>query len=238
MKVTIPIDDLIDYFNLKQLSERTIKEYGSYYDKFPFDDFTQEGIYKFLRKNNNNVARAFLKNIFEFIRIGHYETELKMFVHQFIIPQSKRKKQRELPKILSVDEINSIADAMTSTRNEIMVLIQFYGALRSKELLSIIPHDFNWDVWTTDDKRPGELLIKGKGGKQRKVFMPKELMNHIFTWIKQDLSNKQKKDIPMFNICFGRWDFILKGASKKAIGRSIKTHLLRQSFATHLRKKG
>jgi len=34
MKIIIPIDDLIEYFNLKQLSDRTIKEYGVYYDKF------------------------------------------------------------------------------------------------------------------------------------------------------------------------------------------------------------
>jgi len=238
MKIIIPIDDLIEYFNLKQLSDRTIKEYGVYYDKFPFDDFTQEGIYKFLRKNNNNVARAFLKNIFEFIRISKYETELKMFVHQFIIPQSKRKKHRELPKILSVDEVYSIADAMTTTRNEVMVLIQFYGALRSQELLDIKPYDFNWDAWIDDGERPGELLIKGKGGKQRKVFLPKELMNHIFTWIRQDISQKQEKDILIFNIGFVRWDYILKSASMKAIGVRIKTHLLRQSFATYLRKKG
>lgn len=238
MQVIIQVDDLIEYFNLKQLSDRTIKEYGYYYDRFPFDDFTQEGIYKFLRKYNNGIARAFLKNIFEFIRIGEYSNELKLFVHQFIIPQSKRKKQRDLPIILSEDEVHKIADAMTSTRNEIMVLVQFYGALRSQELLNIKPYDFNWDFWMDNGKIPGELLIKGKGGKQRKVFLPPELMHHIFIWIREELSHKQDKETNIFNICYVVWDSILKKASRKALNKPIKTHLLRQSFATYLRKKG
>jgi len=115
-----------------------------------------------------------------------------MFVHQFIIPQSKRKKHRELPKILSVDEVYSIADAMTTTRNEVMVLIQFYGALRSQELLDINPMILIGMLGLMMEKDQENYLLKGRV-ETKKVFLPKELMNHIFTWIRQDISQKQEK---------------------------------------------
>ena len=190
MKLAVDINELYSFFKMKGLSERTIKEYGSYYDVFPFDDFTEEGITGFLQLKRcmNTVGRAFVKNLFEFIRVHNYPIEIKELAINYQIPKVTGRKRRELPGILMEIEVEKIASAMKNKKTEIMIYVQYYGALRVSELLNIKPYDFGWELWLENPNEPGELKVTGKGDKQRIVYIAMELMGFVYDWIRDDVT--------------------------------------------------
>ena len=235
---TIDQKNWISWLKAKGLSERTMKEYGSYFEKFDFDSLSQGHINKFLQSHNNNVARAFLKNLLHHIRTNEFPKELKLLAGEIEIPKITGRKKKRLPEVLSLDQIFQVSDAMNTERNKLMILVSFYGGLRISELLSIKPYDFNWSVWIKTPDQNGKLRVIGKGDKQRVVFIPQKIMSRIYQWIRSYVSRQQGKEDTLFKIRSSRWKLLLSDASKKSIGRHVNPHLLRHSCGSWLRDSG
>lgn len=229
---------LLEWFSIKGLSDMTIKNYMVYYRKFIKGPYEKDWISRFVRQNNNLVARAFLKNFMQFCRVSEGMESFKELFMDYVIPAHTGRRGRKLPKVLNIGQVNSIAMSMNSLRNKLMLLITFYGGLRLDELLKITPYDFLWDNWMEEPEEVGSLKVLGKNKKQRYVFIPGRVMEEIYHWIKEEVSRKQGKDEPIFQISGRRWQEILSRASKKAIGYSINPHLLRHSISTYLLGKG
>ena len=226
------------WLQAKGLCANTIKQYNKYFDKFEFDKLSQPYLIEYINNHNNNVARAFLKNLLHFVKTGEFPKEVKLLISELDIPKITGRKKFRLPQVLSEEQVFQLSNAMQTERNKIMVLVTFYGGLRVAELTRIKPYDFNWELWLRAPDELGRLKIIGKGDKQRPVFVPAKLMARVYTWIKNEVSGHQSKDMRLFKIGERRWEQLLDRASQISIGRHINPHLLRHSCGTWLRDNG
>lgn len=226
------------WLQAKGLSKNTIEQYAYYFDKFEFDKLSQPYLIEYINKYNNNVARAFLKNLLHFVKTGEFQKEVKLLISEFDIPKVTGRKKVRLPQVLSEEQVFQLSNAMQTERNKIMVLVTFYGGLRVSELTKIKPYDFNWELWLRAPNELGKLKVIGKGDKQRPVFVPAKLMARVYTWIKNEVSGHQSKDMRLFKIGRRRWEQLLDKASLISIGRHIHPHLLRHSASTWLSENG
>lgn len=228
----------LNWLEAKGLSKNTIGQYSFYFDKFEFEKLSQPYLIEYINRHNNNVARAFLKNLLHFIKTSEFPKEIKLLIAELEIPTITGRKKVRLPQVLSEEQVFQLSSAMQTERNKIMTLLTFYGGLRVSELIKIKPYDFNWEGWLRAPNELGRLKVIGKGDKQRPVFVPSKLMARVYTWIKKEISSKQGKDIYLFRIGRKRWEQILDKASQISVGRHINPHLLRHSCGTWLRDSG
>lgn len=233
--------NFIEWLHLKGLSEGTTRQYLYYYRRLPWKKIDHGSLFQFMKKHNNMVARAFLTNFMQYIRMDPLvPKDIKQAMEGFEIPSITGRKKKKLINVLSRDEIHLIANQMKHKRDKIMLMLTYYGGLRVSELLKIRPIDFFWTEWKVSQDQIGRVKVQGKGGKERKVIMPSQLMNMIYYWINEEISDHQDKEGPLFNLSPKgiQWRKILSAASNKAIGRKINPHLLRHSTATYLIEKG
>ena len=158
------------------------------------------------------------------------------------IPKITGRKKQRIPDILNEEQVLELSNNMKIERSQLMLLISFYGGLRISELVGneygIKPYSFNWSSWIKEPEKIGILTLIGKGNKQRKVFMPQKVMAEIYQYIKNEVSKKQGKNEPIFNIGERRWKKILSDESIRVLGKHINPHLLRHSCNQWLRNKG
>jgi len=142
----------------------------------------------------------------------------------------------------------------------------YYGGLRCNEVINIKTEDIDWIKWFNDPKDYGDLrIVKGKWNKERLVPLKPSIMYKLYEKApKREEDNTIMKGIRMFDFKFKLYRYrkrrkgfpedvlimrynhkvyrhfmnCLNEASVKAIGKKIKTHMLRSSRATHLDEKG
>lgn len=236
MLIDINTNNFLDWLKVKGLSDRTIKEYRQYYEQFEILNLTNEYLVQFIKLHNNCVARAFIKNLIEYIRQSTYPDDVKAFVRNLEIPKVSGRKKVRLPEVLTQEEVHGMAKIMP-THERLMLLVQFYGGLRVSELCSLKPHNFNWNYWTINPEMNGKLrLIYGvKGNKQRIVYVPQWVMKALYHWIKTSVSSVQSKETPLFRIKPNTWyKKVVKYSIIANVGKDIGTHTIRHSCATWL----
>lgn len=223
-------DPFIKYLERKNLSQKTISDYQYYYERFG-TEFTQKSVDSFLDTfRNNGSARAFIGNYREFL------VRKKPSVSKIFIPKVTGRREKKIPKVISHIEVQDIEKVMGSERNKLMLVLSFYCGLRVIELLNIVPYSFDWKRWWNKKDDDGLLTVKGKGKKERIVFVPSWLMRRLFAWLEPQQPLPENK--PIFRIKGDRWRKLLSRGSKNALGRHINPHLLRHSCATFLLEKG
>lgn len=240
MKPEIDLTAWNNYLSVKGLSAKTIDQYNQYLNKIIESDFTQETIMQFIRSNNNSIARAMIRNLLMYIQLYQSNEALKTNCHNIIVPTITGRKKRLLKDIVLESEVHKLAKA-TILRNQIMIFLSFYCALRDSELCgqyAVTPNNFNFDSWISNPNKSGILKVKGKGNKERKVFVPNWLMDKIKYYCVNEISKKQSRNDPLFNIGVRRWQYILATISKNYINRHIHPHSLRHGGASFLRSKG
>jgi site-specific recombinase XerD len=193
---------------------------------------------EYISTHNNNVARAFLKNLIHYIKTNQFPKEVKLLIAELDIPKVTGRKKVRLPQVLSEEQVFQLANAMSNERNKLMCLITFFGGLRVSELIKIKPYDFSWEAWLRSPEELGKLKVIGKGNKQRLVLLPSKLMGRIYKWIKEAVSKNQSKDNVLFKIGVKRWEEIVDKTSQRSLGRRINPHLLRHSCSTWLSENG
>lgn len=237
MKQELTLQDFHEWLEIKQLSQQSLKQYRYYFQKLTTSyPLTPQGMSKFLQRYNNGVARSFLNNLLQYIRTN--QQDLKETFSNFQLPRVTGRKKLKLPTIIQQGEVHTITEHLSNPRNKIMVLISFYGGLRAAEVLNIKPYDFYWEEWLKDQNNNGKLKVTGKGSRQRIVFLPANLMQYTYKWIREKASQKQTPENPLFNIKYHRWRDIFQKASYKALKKKIGCHTLRHSNATFLLDKG
>jgi len=230
-------NELIKWFEVKGLSEKSIQDYTYYFDKINFEKLDQKYLIWFLQRYNNNISRALVKNIILYVKTNDFPEEIKGLINTLTVPKSTGRKRKRLPNVITKEQVYQIASIMDNQRDRIMVLLTFYCGLRMNELLNIIYDSFNWDVWIKDKEEFGEVKVIGKGDKQRKCLVLPELMESVYKWVQTIMAN-QYVDEPLFKIGQRRWQKILEKNSLKALGRRVNPHLLRHSLGAHLVNKG
>ena len=153
------------------------------------------------------------------------------------------KKGRPLPKFLTRKEIERMVAAAENQENlrlkrtAVMLKLMYACGLRVSELVSLPQNCINFDK--------KQILIKGKGAKERLVPIADEAVKSVFDWLPQReilLKGKEKPFLfPSTTAKSGHLtrDSFFKNIKKLAVSAGLDAarespHVLRHSFATHL----
>ncbi|MEM9092769.1 MAG: tyrosine-type recombinase/integrase [Cyanobacteria bacterium P01_F01_bin.53] len=119
-------------------------------------------------KSSSTVKRrvSSLKSFFEYVRREQGDPIWENPVH---LKRHASKQAKQLPKDLSNEEVKRLLDVIKSERDRAMVLLMLYGGLRVGELLSVKKVDF---TVPKEEGEPVRLRVKGKGEKERIVYLP------------------------------------------------------------------
>ena len=151
---------------------------------------------------------------------------------------------RELPDVLSVEEIDEMIAALPPEKEETLrnhaIIETLYGSgIRVSELTDIRISRLNLDE--------GWLLVEGKGSKQRLVPMSPESIRLIGEYLEQRIRGPIKpgnEDFLFLNRRGARLSrvmvfYVIRDAAEAAgIRKKVSPHTLRHSFATHLLEGG
>lgn len=220
----------IEWLQLKSLSEKSIENYSYYFDKIDLDNLSPDSLLQFLKRNNNGVARAMLKNLLHIIKTSsEVSQEIKEWVNTFEIPKRTGRKKQRVLKVLTKEQVHILSKGMGNNRDKYMVLLSFYLGLRNSELLSLNLKSFDW--------KRNKVRIIGKGNKERVLPLIPELTERIAGFINESVEQDPEFDF-LFPISKRRWRKILANKSKKVLQRSINPHLLRHSCGSYLHQQG
>lgn len=189
---------------------------------------------------NSSIARktSAIKNFFLYL----IEDNIPINVNIEEIPSISY--TRHLPDVVSVEEMFKLLDHIdVSTplayRNKTMLELMYATGIRVSELLNISIHDIHLEE--------RNLLIHGKGNKQRLLPIPISTMEYLLHYIKIvrfKLKNDNFIDTLFLNNRGGKltrmgfWKILQKCALEAGINSHISPHTIRHSFATHLLEAG
>lgn len=153
------------------------------------------------------------------------------------------KKEKKLPIVLSVEEIDALmvaadGDEPLEIRNRAMLELLYGSGLRISELLNLKLSDLHINM--------GFINILGKGNKERIVPIGAECAYHLKKYL--DSSRPYLKKIPGEILFFnsrgseisrvGFYKVLKKITFKAGIMKDVSPHTLRHSFASHLLDNG
>jgi integrase/recombinase XerD len=172
---------------------------------------------KVKKKLDSNSLRLYVRAISSF---------LKFLDNESLAKQIKAPKiDKRLPKFITYDELNKLLENAENYRDKLIIKFLFYTGVRVSELIKIKKNDIIFEE--------GFVKVYGKGGKERIVPIPKELLNEL-----RDYINKINTE-NIFPLSSRQVERIIKNVAKKAgINKKVTPHVLRHSLATTLLSKG
>jgi len=147
------------------------------------------------------------------------------------------KRNKTLPKVLSVGEMNTLLNSKLPLRDKIMIELLYACGLRVSELTGLTAGQI--------DLSGGYLKITGKGGKERLVPMGDVSIAVIRRYFEANshVGSGPRPDMPVLAIDGAQaptrrqiWHRVRHLGS--LVGRKISPHTFRHSFATHLLENG
>src|SRR5271169_2363741 len=148
------------------------------------------------------------------------------------------KRPRQLPVVLSPEEVQRLIDAAENLMRRTMVMTLYSTGVRCSELCHLKVSDI-------DSERMVIHVHKGKGGRDRDVLLsPKllETLREYWRWMKPKTFlfpgtvNGLRADKPISAKMV--WEACREAAQRAGITKAVRPHLLRHSFATHLVEGG
>lgn len=148
------------------------------------------------------------------------------------------KKPQHLPQILSKDEVLRLYDAIDNIKQRFIFLLLYSTGLRKSEMQNLEERDF-------DLFRNVIYVRGGKGNKDRQVPFSPVLKEKFFEYkeyraqeIKRFHFTPKYFFVGQFGGKYESSNAFLKNACRKAgIDKRVFNHLIRHSFATHMREK-
>ncbi|PAV29556.1 site-specific tyrosine recombinase XerD [Virgibacillus profundi] len=256
--LTYAIDDFFHYLQIERgLSDNTLTSYKrdlrgyihyieKVVQKTDWNDVIRNDIIGFLYMLKDNGKSS--------STISRHISSIRAF-HQFLIREQivnkdaslhieTPKKERKLPDVLSVQEIEALLSINGSTplrsRNKAMFELLYATGLRVSEMISLKVSDLHLTM--------GFVQCFGKGSKERIVPLGNVAIHAVEEYLNDargQLVKRNNDTTMLFVNQHGRqlsrqgfWK-ILKAASREAgIKKTITPHTLRHSFATHLLENG
>ena len=247
-----------DFLNLeKGLSENTLQSY--LHDLRVYAEFLSEsGIDSFANSSRAKIE-LFLGQLTE---LGLNTTSRARYLssvrgmHRYLFANGKTiadfseaidlpKPKRTLPSALSIEEINSIFDAIDVTtlsglRDRAMFETLYACGLRVSELCGLKARDVLWEA---------EIVrVFGKGAKERYVPIGSSAVTWITKYLREGrpllIKSDVADDVMFLNrrgkglTRMGVWKLLDGYANDAKITSQVHPHLFRHSFATHLLEGG
>jgi integrase/recombinase XerD len=193
------------------------------------------------RKHNTNSS---ISRKMSAIRSFHkYMMSEKLVFTNVSLGVSLPKKQKKLPVVLSVEEVDALmiaadGDEPLELRNKAMLELLYGSGLRISELLDLKLSDLHLNM--------GFLNIIGKGNKERIVPIGFQGVSALKRYINKGRPHIKKVpgDIVFVNTRgfemsrVGFYKVLKKLTSKAGIMKDVSPHTLRHSFASHLLQNG
>jgi len=138
------------------------------------------------RDRSSEYVRLLATSLRSFLRFLHAQGEIR---HDLTaaVPTVRRWAQPGIPKRLTAEEVDRVLAApdratATGRRDYAILLLLAKLGLRSSEVLSLELGDIRW--------RTGETLIRGKGGRQDLLPLPREVGAAIVRYLRLDRGNR------------------------------------------------
>lgn len=210
--------------------ENSIQNYSSCIDVF------LSTIKKDHPKNiNEQDIKNFLSNCIKANTQRNYHSAIKLFYDICLNQKQKFKNipytkvDKNIPIILSVEEIQSMFNVCENKKHKLMLALLYSCSLRVSELINL-----KWkDV---DRSRMVIYILNAKGGKDRQVGLNQSLIS-----LMEDYYKEYKTQSFIFSGQFGEKysdrsvGQVVKQLAKKAgIDKRVYTHLIRHCSASHL----
>ncbi|MBH9968356.1 site-specific tyrosine recombinase XerD [Rossellomorea oryzaecorticis] len=231
--------------------QRDLKNYSLYLANVEeistFNEVTRVNIVQFLGhlkdqgKSSKTVARhvASIRSFHQFL-LREKSTDQDPTVHI-----ETPKTERNLPRILSIEEVEALLEAPEEStplgmRDKAMLELLYATGIRVSELISLKMEDVHLTM--------GFVRCIGKGNKERIIPIGKTAMTVLEKYLENarlKLRSKKHKDEHLFLNHHGKgltrqgfWKNLKALAKKANIEKDLTPHTLRHSFATHLLENG
>lgn len=235
----------------RNLSKNTVAAYMSDLEKFgeflslnnyTLEDINSEGITKcilFLKKrglSSSSVVRTFsaVRGFYKFLA-G------QGMIKRNLMPEiESHKVERVLPEVLSKEEISTLIKNLSEkdkVRNVAIIELIYGAGLRVSELTDIKLEDINFEK--------GYIKIKGKGSRERLVFLNKNALSAIDHYLRERADTKTGSSVWLFPNRGSKkisrqsiWKIVKKVSVYLPVEKRVSPHTFRHSFATHLLEGG
>lgn len=161
-----------------------------------------------------------------------YEITVNMPIKLDKIPFSK--KDKKLPIVLSVDEIQRMFDVCENKKHKVILALLYSCSLRVSELINL-----KWEH--IDRSRMIINIIQAKGKKDRQVPLNDKLISLLEDYYKEYLSKEYVLN-GQFSLQYSDRSVgeVVKQLAEKAgiKNKRVYTHLMRHTSATHLVESG
>lgn len=252
------LDDFFHYIQIERgLTQNTIVSYERDLTKYIHFLKEKQGITEWSQIERTTII-AFLYTLKDSGKsqatMARMISSVRAF-HQFLIREQYAakdpslhietpKKERLLPDILSMEEIDVLLDIQTDTplneRNKAMLELMYATGLRVSELTNLQTSDLHLSM--------GFVRCFGKGNKERIIPLGEYASNSLDIFLengRKHLVKKNPEEKSLFVNHHGRalsrqgfWKIIKQIAVDKGLLKTITPHMLRHSFATHLLENG
>jgi integrase/recombinase XerD len=251
------IDAFLSYLSVeKGLSQNTITSYREDIDSFK-SFLTQRHVDSLLSANKNDITNFMLYEKDKGINTNSIARRLAALkgLYRFLAQEKLLKNNptslidspklwKRIPEVLSVNEVQVLLEQPNirdtqGIRDKAVLETLYATGMRVSEVVYLKLDDVNLDI--------GFLRCIGKGKKERIVPLGKKAISSIKRYLATArpklLKNKESQFLFLSRI--GKkisrqslWKLIKKYAKEARIKKTIKPHILRHSFATHLLERG
>ncbi|GIV35035.1 MAG: tyrosine recombinase [Chitinophagales bacterium] len=229
----------VEKLKYMRYSPNTVKTYVSlfanfmkYFSACDLDKITEAQIrnYQLYLVDKRKVSASTQNQAINAIKF-YYEKVLGQQSKEYWIDRPR--KARELPKVLSENEVLAMLKATTNLKHKSIIAVLYSAGLRRGELLNLRKEDIFFDK--------NIIFVRGgKGKKDRITLLSANTAKVLKRYLEMDKPKKLLFEgpggTPYSPTSVGN---IIKEAARKAgIQKRVTAHMLRHSFATHLLEQG